>query len=534
MKTYVNNEELTRKLMAGVDTLADNVATTLGPRGRNVILKSKTNSQDPETKKPIITKDGVTVAEFVDLNDPIENLGAQLVKQAAVQTVQVAGDGTTTATVLARALLKQATLYLSQGVAPIELRRGMEAALEDVLKALREQAVRIRTFEDIKSIATVSANNDPVIGDLVARAVDLTGKDGAISIKNSKNNKTSLEMAEGFRFDGGFHSREFINNRDLGACVFEDALVFITDIALTEIQQIMDILNLAARKKVPLVVVAPEVGGNALAGLIANSMRGTMKIVAVKPGYYGEEQRGLLKDLAVVTGAKFCTVSNVEFDANGTIGFDADDFGVCKKIEVFKGRSTILEGGGEQEQVDNRITELKVELKHTEDMRESERIQKRISRLASGIAMILVGGYSDIEVIETRHRVEDALEAVASAVDGGMLPGGGVTLLRLSQKLTVPRTLSEEQRTGYNIVLKAMQEPFLQIARNAGESPEVCKSSVLKKKDKNVGYNFATNKVENLVDSGIIDPFKVTTTALKSAVSVAGTILLTNYAIVEN
>jgi chaperonin GroEL len=516
MKTYSDNQELLNKLMTGVNKLADNVASTLGPRGRNVILKEK-------DKAPFVTKDGVTVSLHVDLEDPIENVGAQLIKQAAVQTNDVAGDGTTTSTVLARALLHNAFLYLTQGVAPIEIKRGMEAAEKDVLEHLESLSVPIRRKADIKNIATVSSNNDEMIGNLLAEAVDKAGKDGAILIQNSKNKKTSLELAEGFRFPGGFHSSQFITDARKGISSLEDCLFFVTDIKLTTVQQILPILTHAAQKKNPLVIVAPEIYDQCLAALIHNKLRNNMNIVAIKPGYYGEEQRGLLKDLAVTTGAKFCTVDNVEFGHGGSIGFEPKDFGTAEKVEVTKSNSTIMNGGGEQADVDQRIDEIKVEIKHTDDIHECERLQTRITRLASGIALIKIGGYSDVEVTETRHRVVDALEAIRAAQEEGMLPGGGSALWR-SSKLEVPEDLSKEQKIGYQIVLDSITAPMRQIAENAFESYEMIEyrlnglnlsSATHPSEHSEWGFNFATKELQNLVGEGIVDPLKVTKTALK-------------------
>jgi chaperonin GroEL len=533
MKNYSDGKELLEKILNGVNKLADNVASTLGPKGRNVIIKQK-------DKKPFVTKDGVTVSLHVDLEDPIEDVGAQLVKQAAVQTNEVAGDGTTTSTVLTRELLQNAFLYLPQGVTPIEIKRGMEAAETDALRLLEEIATPIRRKQDVKSIASVSANNDEVIGSLIAEAVDKAGKDGAISIQDSKSTKTSLELAEGFRFPGGFHASSFITDKSKGMASYDDCLFFVTDIKLDKVHNIIAVLTHAAQAKKPLVIVAPEIYDQCLAALITNQMKGSMKIVAVKPSYYGEEQRGLLKDLATSVGAKFCTVDNVEFGTNGEIGFEPKDFGTAKKIEVTKSRTTILEGGGEQDSVDERIQEIKAEIINTEDMHECERLQQRVTRLASGVALIRIGGYSDVEVTETRHRVVDALEAVRAAQESGMVPGGGVALWRVSRSMKVPEELSREQKIGYQVVIDSIKAPMKQIADNAFKSFEIVEDRILKVENEvsdghtRWGYNFLTDEVQDLVGSGVVDPLKVTRTALQSAISVSSTILLTNYAIVES
>lgn len=530
MKIFAQKKELNSKLIDGINKLADNVSATLGPKGRNVILQSG--------DQMIITKDGVTVAKFVDLEDPFENLGAQLVRQAAIQANEVAGDGTTTTTVLTRALVEDASQQLKKGVSPIELKNSLEKALEEVVGYLKFNSTKIRSFDDVKNISTVSANNDVLVGEIVAKAVDLSGKDGAITLLDAKNSKTSLELVEGFRFSGGYHSQEFINDKKKGSVFHEDALIFITNIKLSKLNQILSILSYAATQKRPLIIVAPEIYDEALAALIANSFRGNMKVAAIKPGSFGEEQRGILKDLAIATGGKFCTVDNVEFGSNDEIGFSPADFGICKKIESFKGRTTILGGAGEQDQIDERIDELKIEIKHTEDLAEAERIQKRITRLSSGIAIIKIGGYSDLEVNETRHRIVDALEAIACSQKDGMLPGGGVSLLRsakwLKDSFINSSQIPQSELCGYELLYSVLFRPFEVIAANSGENVKYLQEKIFSNESNfDYGYNFKNNSFENLIDSGIVDPVKVTETALRTSVSVASTILLTNHAIIE-
>jgi chaperonin GroEL len=534
-KEFLHGKELLERLMTGVNKLADNVSATLGPKGRNVIIQQA-------GKTPFITKDGVTVALHVDLKDPFENAAAQLVKQAAVQTNTEAGDGTTTSTVLTRELLRNAFMHISQGVTPIELKRGMDKALEDVLDLLSDAAIPVRKKRDVKNIATISANNDQVIGELIAQAVDKAGKDGAISIQDSKSTKTSLELAEGFRFPGGFHAAAFITDKTKGAAVYNDCLFFVTDIKIDRVHNILPMLTHAAQMRKPLVIVAPEIYDQALAALIANQVKGSMKIVAIKPSYYGEERRGLLQDLATSVGAKFCQGNNVKFGANGEIDFQPKDFGTAHKIEVTKSRTTILGGSGNQEDIDLRIAEIKAEIEATEDLHECERLQQRITRLASGVALIKVGGFSDGEVTETRHRVVDALEAVRAAQEAGMVPGGGSALWRVSRALEekgIPMELNKEQRLGYRIVIDSITAPMRQIASNSFKSYELVEERLLsaerdfEKDPQRLGYNFRTDVVEDLVTQGVVDPVKVTKTALRSSVSVAGTLLLSSNAIIE-
>ena len=510
-KSYDAGSSLSQKIIAGVDKLADNVASTLGPRGRNVIIKQA-------GKRPIITKDGVTVAEFVDLDDPFEDVGAQIIKQASRQTNTVAGDGTTTATVLARAILHGAQRHIVAGASPIDVKREIDATVEDYVKNLKEMARPIQSEEDIAHIATISANNDETIGKLVAKAVDCVGKDGSISVEEARSLETSLDLTEGFRFDSGYTATAFINDERRGAVVYEDPLILVADCKIDKVEDILPVLETVAREGRPLVIVASDIEGQAHAALIMNMMRGTMKIAAVKAPRYGEERRNILKDLCLSTGAAYATKS---------AGLKLKDvklehLGTCKKIDILKGWTTIVGGKGNYEDVDTQIDNLKVELEQTDNLRECERIQERITRLASGVAVIKVGAATEIEMIEKKHRIEDALEAVRAAQLEGIVPGGGVALVR-ARKYT----------KGYGkIVYKAVAEPLRQMAKNAGESPDVILSMVQRAKGDR-GWDFKSSKMKNMIDTGIIDPVKVTITALQNAASAAGTLITTDHAIIE-
>ena len=520
IRKFSNGYELNSKILDGINKLADNVATTLGPKGRNVILFHK------EQGVPVITKDGVTVAKFVELEDPFENVGAQIVKQAAEQSASKAGDGTTTATVLTRAMLQRAQKYLTAGVSPIEIKRGMDKASDAIVERLKEVAIPIRSEEDIRHIATISANNDKAIGKLIATAVDSAGKDGSVLVEEARSLKTSLDMIEGFRFDSGYLSSTFINNERNGTVEYENPLIAVTDEKIETIEQILPTLELAARDNRPLLIVA-DMEGQALAAVIANAVRGTMKIAAVKPPRYGEERRSILKDLCSSVGATFITrENNINLKQ-----IQLTHFGQSKSISLNKGWTTIVGGTGNHEDIDKRIEALKIEIKDTDSLKECERIQERITRLASGVAVIRVGAATEVEMIEKKHRIDDALEAVRSAQEEGIVAGGGIALLRTSLGLHV-ETDNEEQSIGAKIILDAVEEPLRQMAKNAGKSPDLIVDKV-RQLDGNKGYNFMTDTVVNMLDEGIVDPAKVTRCALQNAVSVASTLIITSHAIVS-
>ena len=506
--------------MNGVNILADNVASTLGPRGRNVLLQEK-------GQMPFITKDGVTVAHFIALDDPFENAAAQVIKQAAVQTNTDAGDGTTTATVLARAILREAQRYITSGVSPIELQRGIDLAVKQVTKRLKEGAVPVASTEDIAHIATISANNDKTIGDLIALAVDKVGQDGSITIEESRSLETSLDITEGFRFDAGYCAGAFITDERRGAMHYDEPLILITDHKISAVEGILPILELVAREARPLVIVAEEIEGQALAAMIMNAMRGTLKIAAIKAPLYGEERRNVLSDLAVSVGATFITRS----DGTKLQETRLQDLGSAKLIESTKHSTTIVGGNANFELVEQKIEALKNEVKNATSISEGTRIQERVVRLASGVAVIRVGGATEVEMTEKKHRIEDALEAVNSAQEEGIICGGGVALLKASRTLNTA-TSNSDQALGAQIVAEACKEPIRQMAFNAGESADIIIERVLKAKT-NYGWDFREGVLKNLYDTGVVDPVKVTRTALQNAASCAGTLLTTNYGIIQ-
>lgn len=520
-KHYKQGSPLNQEIVKGVNILADNVAATLGPRGRTVALFHK------EQGVPVLTKDGVTIADFIDLEDPFQNLGAQVIKQAAKQTVETAGDGTTTSTVLARAILTEGQRYLTSGVSPVELQRGINKAVDTLVTELDDLSKPIETVDDIKHIATISANNDSTIGTLISTAVDKAGKDGSVIVEEARSMQTTLDLIEGFRMDSGYLSSQFINNERNGTVDYDNPIILITDEKLETVEQIMPTLTIASRDSRPLLIVAPDVEGQALAALIANAVRGTMKVAAIRAPKYGEERRNILKDLCASVGATFISreagLSLREVSLN--------DFGQAKSVNITKGWTTVVGGKGDWEEIDTRIAAVKNEIEQTENLQECERLQERITRLASGVAVVRVGAATEVEMIEKKHRIDDALEAVRSAQEEGIIAGGGVTLLRLSRSLSVD-TDNEEQALGAKIVLRACEAPLRTMARNAGESEDLIIEKIINAED-NMCYDFLNRKIINAFQSGVIDPKKVTRCALQNAASAAGTLLTTSHAIVK-
>ena len=517
---FEDRRVLNEKLLSGVNKLADNVAATLGPKGRNVILKEK-------DKEPFITKDGVTVSVFVHLDDVFENAAAQILKQAASETNIAAGDGTTTATILAREIFSQAQRYLSAGASPIELKRGIDKAVEVVVENLKELSTPITSLEDVENIATISANNDPVIGKLIATAIDKAGADGAITVEEAKSMETSLNVIEGFRMPAGYVASAFVTDERRGAVKYDSPLLLITDARIDTVEQILPVLETVSRDGRPLVIFAEEIEGQALAALIMNTVRGTMKIAAVKAPLYGEARKNMLNDLAVSTGATFITRDSGTKLRNAKL----TDFGQCKSIDITKILTTVIGGKGNLEEIDKSIDLLKSELQQTDDLRECEKIQDRITKLAAGVAVINVGAATEVEMTEKKHRIEDALEAVKAAQEEGILPGGGVALLRAIKRLKV-NTDNEDQALGVEIVKKAVLAPLRQMATNAGQSPDLIEAKIRKAR-KNSGFNFRDFSTVDMYDAGIIDPLKVTRIALQNAASAAGTLITTSHAIIE-
>jgi len=522
-KVYDSNLSLIKKIAAGVNSLADNVGATLGPKGRNVILQKA-------GERPVITKDGVTVASFVELDDVFENLGAQVVKQASQVTADEAGDGTTTSTMIARGIVEGATRHLIAGVSPVEIKRGIDATAEQLIEKLTEASTPLKSFEQVNHVAVVSANGDKKLGGLIAQAVDQVGKHGAITIEPANSHETTLELIEGFQFDSGYVSNTFVTDKRRWTMRQENALVLVYDGTISAVEEIFPVLQVVAREGRALTIVAEDIKDQALAALIANVTRGSMKVAAIKAPGYGEERRACLADLALSTGATLVG------PANGVtlINTKLSDLGSCMTIEAKKGWSTFVGGKGNANDIEERIGELKEEIRQTESIKECESIQRRINRLASGIGIIKVGGTTEVEMMEALHRADDALKAVKSAQEQGITLGGGVALLRAAAAVEsdVPTTLTQAEAVGRQIVLDACKEPVRQMCRNAGTSPDVM-IKTLAELPQGQGYNFATSKFVDMMDAGIIDPVKVTKTALTNAVSAAGTLITTSHGIVE-
>ena len=524
-KQYSSGASLNESILNGVNRLTDSVVSTLGPRGRNVILHQK-------GKDPIVTKDGVTVASFIDLEDPMENIGAQIVKQAASQTNAKAGDGTTTATAISRAILVEAQKYLAAGAAPIELKRGIDKAVEAMVLEIKTLSQPVASQEDIRHIATISANNDEAIGNLISMAADQAGKDGAITVEEAKSLETSLDVIEGFRFDSGYFASAFVTDERKGAVKYDNCFMMVTDYKISTVEEIMPTLEIISRDGRPLVIVAEEVDGQALAALIMNQTRGTLRVAAIKAPRYGEERRNILKDLCISTGATFISRES----GNTLTEVQLKDLGSCRSIESLKNFTTIVGGNASMEEIEKTIDSLKTEITQTSDLRECERIQERITRLASGIAIIKVGAATEVEMIEKKHRIEDALEAVKSAQEEGMVPGGGTTLLRVSNiirdNISRLNLSNHDQELGAKIVLAAVKDPIRQMAINASCSPDLI-SAMVEETEGNDGYNFVTGEITDLLKAGVIDPAKVTRVALQNAASVATALIISGHAVVE-
>ena len=518
-KHYVSGEELQKRILSGVNKLADNVAATLGPKGRNVILSKSTGN-------PIVTKDGVTVARFIDFQDPFENAAAQLLKQAASETNVLAGDGTTTSTVLAREIYVKSQKHLAAGASPVELKRGMDKAVIEVVRNIRSLSRPVESKEDIEHVATISANGDHSIGELIAAAADQAGHDGAITVEEAKSFDTSLDIVEGFRFDSGYFAQAFVTNERKNSISYDESLILVTDYKVDSVQEILPVLEMVAREGRPLIIIAEQVEGQALAALIMNTVRGSMKVAAVKAPGYGQQRRDIMSDLCLSTGASFVSRASGKKLSEVVLS----DLGVCTRVEILKNHTTIVDGQADYALVEAKIESLKAEIKQTSSMEECRSIQKRITRLASGVAIIKVGGATEVEMTEKKHRIEDALEAVKAAMSDGVVPGGGTTLLRC-QRFKIDAE-NDEQRLGAKIIKEALAGPLRQMALNASLSPDLIVRDVQKSKDK--GWDFKNNKLVCMMSAGIIDPTKVTIVALQSATSVASTLITTSNAIVEN
>ena len=515
-------DDIRNKLINGANKLADAVASTLGPRGQNVILYKR-------GANPVITKDGVSVARVVELDDDYEQAAVEVLRQAALETEKTSGDGTTTSTVLARAILVAANKHITAGASSIDVKRGIDLAVDTICERITEMSQPVSSEEEIRHVATVSANGDESIGALIASAVDAAGKDGAITIDESRSLQTSMDVTEGFQFDGGYVSPQFVTDERRGVVDYRDCLVLVTDEALDNVEEMLPILEVVARDGRPFVIVAEEIEGQLLAALIINRMRNSMKITAIKAPRYGEERRNILEDLALVTGATLISKdSGIRLK-----DVKLEHLGSAKRVETSKRHTTIADGQTDYDELDKRIELLKAQLEETDSLHEAERIQERITRLSSGVAVIRIGGATEIEVTEKRHRVEDALEAVRSAQEDGIVPGGGSALLKAANNIEI-EPANQDQLRGAQTLVQSCFAPITQILKNAEVSSDIVVSSLTHDNhDKNTGFNVRTEKFENLVETGVIDPAKTVKCALRNAASAAGTLLTTNCAVLR-
>ncbi len=510
------------KLKKGVDTLAEAVKVTLGPKGRNVVIEKKFGS-------PTVTKDGVTVAKEIELLDPVENMGAQMVKEVATKTSDLAGDGTTTATVLAQAIFREGLKNVTAGANPMELKRGIDRAVEVIIEDLKKLSVPSAGRKEIAQVGTISANNDPEIGKLIADAMEKVGKDGVITVEEARGLETTLETVDGMQFDRGYLSPYFITDPEKMEAVLDDAYVLIHDKKISAMKDLLPILEKSAQTGKPLLIIAEDVEGEALATLVVNKLRGTLKVAAVKAPGFGDRRKEMLVDISKLTGGKVIS-EEVGFKLeNATLA----DLGRAKRIVVDKDNTTLVDGKGKEDDIKGRISEIRVAIDKTTSDYDREKLQERLAKLAGGVAVINVGAATETEMKEKKARVEDALHATRAAVEEGIVPGGGVALVRCLDSLTKLRGLSDDEKVGVEIVRRAIEEPIRMIAQNAGAEGSIIVARVKESKDKNFGYNAATGEFEDLVKAGVIDPTKVTRTALQNAASIAGLLLTTECVVVE-
>ncbi len=515
-------DDIRQKLLNGANKLADAVASTLGPRGQNVILYKR-------GADPVITKDGVSVARVVELDDDYEQAAVEVLRQAALETEKTSGDGTTTSTVLARAILTVANKHITAGASSTDIKRGIDLAVTAICGRITEMSQPVSSEEEIRHVATVSANGDETIGTLIASAVDAAGKDGAITIEESRSLQTSMDVTEGFQFEAGYVAPQFVTDDRRSVVDHRDCLLLVTDETLDNVEEMLPILEVVARDGRPFIVVAEEIEGQLLAALIINRMRNGMKISAIKAPRYGEERRNLLEDLALVTGATL-----ISKDSGLRLrDVKLEHLGTAKRVESAKRHTTIADGNTDYDELDKRMSTLKADLEECESLQEAERIQDRITRLSSGVAVIRIGGATEIEVTEKKHRVEDALEAVRSAQEEGIVAGGGTALLRAANNLEI-EPVNQDQLRGAQALVEACLSPITQILKNADISSDIVVNSLsYEDHEKNMGFNVRTEKFEDLVETGVIDPAKTVKCALQNAASAAGTLLTTNCAVLR-
>jgi chaperonin GroEL len=501
------NTEARASLIKGVDKLANAVKVTLGPKGRNVLIEKKFGA-------PTVTKDGVTVAKEIELEDSVENMGAQMVKEVASKTSDVAGDGTTTATVLAQAMFKEGLKYVTSGANPMDLKRGMDIAVSKIVSGLKELSQPIKDNKEIAQVGSISANNDDFIGNLIAEAMEKVGKDGVITVEEAKGMDTSVDVVEGMQFDRGYISPYFVTNTESMETEMEEPLILIHDKKISAMKDLLPILEKVVQNGKQLLIIAEDIEGEALATLVVNKLRGTLKVAAVKAPGFGDRRKAMLEDIAILT--------------NATLSY----LGSAKRVVIDKDNTTIIEGKGDTNEIKKRINEIKAQIDKTTSDYDKEKLQERLAKLSGGVAVLKIGAATEVEMKEKKARVEDALHATRAAVEEGIVPGGGVAYLRVAKELDNLKEKSEDVNLGVNIIKKAIEEPIKQIVFNAGLEGSVIVNKVKEGKG-NFGFNAATEKYEDLVTAGVIDPTKVSRVALENAASVTSMLLMTEATITE-
>ncbi len=509
------------RIVNGVNVLANAVKVTLGPKGRNVLLERSFGA-------PLITKDGVSVAKEIELKDKFENMGAQMVKEVASKTADVAGDGTTTATVLAQAIVQEGMKYVAAGMNPMDLKRGIDKAVGAITEELKKISKPVTTSKETAQVGTISANSDPSIGQIIADAMDKVGKEGVITVEDGKSLQNELEVVEGMQFDRGYLSPYFINNPDKQTAVLEDPLILIHDKKISNIRDLLPTLENVAKAGKPLLIIAEDVEGEALATLVVNSIRGILKVAAVKAPGFGDRRKAMLEDIAILTGGTVISEeTGKQLEKAGL-----EDLGRAKRVEVHKENTIIIDGAGAEDTIKARVKTIQTQIEETTSDYDREKLQERVAKLAGGVAVIKVGAATEVEMKEKKARVEDALHATRAAVEEGIVPGGGVALLRARTAVGELNGDNHDQDAGIKIVMRAVEEPLRAIVKNAGGEPSVVIAKVLEGKG-NFGYNAANDTYGDLVETGVVDPTKVTRSALQNASSIAALILTTDASVVE-
>ncbi|RJQ43807.1 MAG: chaperonin GroEL [Nitrospiraceae bacterium] len=521
-KQLLFDEDARKKILKGVTTLSDAVKSTLGPKGRNAILDKKFGA-------PTITKDGVTVAKEIDLKDPYENMGAQLVREVASKTSDVAGDGTTTATVLAYSIYKEGMKHAAAGANTMEIKRGIEKAVDAVVAELKKNSKTIQDKKEIAQVGTISANNDSEIGNLIADAMDKVGKDGVITVEEAKSMQTTLDVVEGMQFDRGYISPYFITDPDRMECSLEDPLILIHEKKISSMKDLLPILEQIAKMGRPLLIISEEVEGEALATLVVNKLRGTLQVSAVKAPGFGDRRKAMLEDIAVLTGGTLIAEDlGIKLE-----NIKVSDLGRAKKVTIDKDNTTIVEGAGDHTKIQGRVKQIKVQIEETTSDYDREKLQERLAKIVGGVAVINVGAATETEMKEKKARVEDALHATRAAVEEGIVPGGGVALLRAIPVLDNIKVDSVDQKVGVDIIKRALEEPIRQIVSNAGLEGSVIVEKVKNDDNKNFGFDAHAEQYVDMMKAGIIDPTKVTRYALQNAASVAALMLTTSVMIAD-